>query len=164
MLRQAGIELEWSDWDCAVSGGSAGENSDVCAVPFPRGDLWVYFIGPLEKLNPWVDRNALGLSLIPDTHEPATTAYVSWPRIQKLSAATSAGVTELLGLATAHEIGHLLFGAHGHAYQGIMRATWRLRDLKAKAWEEFQFTEDQARRLRAAVRARQQAGEFVATE
>ncbi len=84
-----------------------------------------YFVGPLEEHFRWVDHNALGYSIIPNTGERATMAYISLPRIQNLSASTSTGVAELLGLAIAHETGHLLFGSNEHANQGIMRALRR---------------------------------------
>jgi hypothetical protein len=108
----------------------------------------------LEAHFSWVDRHALGYSIIPHTHEVATMAFVSFIRIQQLSASTSVGVEDLLGLAVAHEIGHLLFGTNEHANYGLMRAQWRLRDLEAKAWNEFEFTKDQVKRLRAAILVR----------
>jgi hypothetical protein len=152
VLGQAGIAAEWSD--CTVVGGVARTDSPSCAAPLHSRDLVVYFVDRLEAHFSWVDGNALGYSIIPDTHELASMAYVSYSRIQKLSASTSAGAEDLLGLAVAHEIGHLLFGTLDHANEGIMRAPWRLRDLKAKAWDEFQFTKEQGTKLRSAVEVR----------
>jgi len=133
----------------------AGKNSP-CDVSSP-GKLVLYFVGPLEEHFNGVDRHALGYSIIPDSHALATMAYISYPRIQKLSARTSAEVADLLGLAVAHESAHLLFGSRDHANQGLMRAKWRLRDLENKAWNEFQFTREQLSRLHSAVEARVQA-------
>jgi hypothetical protein len=162
VLRRAGIEAEWSD--CTVIGGMGRSDSPPCAASLRATDLVVYFVDRLEAHFPWVNQNALGYSIIPDTHEPASMAYVSYPRIQKLSASTSASAEDLLGLAVAHEIGHLLFGSNQHANQGIMRAKWRLRDLEAKAWDEFQFTQNQGKQLRVGVEARRQADELRAIE
>ena len=161
VLRQAGIEAEWND--CTVVGRVARSDSPSCAAPLHSRDLVVYFVDRLEAHFSWVDRNALGYSIIPDTHELASMAYVSYPRIQKLSASTSSGAEYLLGLAVAHEIGHLLFGSNQHANQGIMRASWRLRDLETKAWDEFQFTKEQGKELRVGVEARRQTDELRAT-
>lgn len=152
VFRQAGIDLGWSD--CTVKRSSSGRASSPCESPGPAGIL-VYFVGPLEEHFKWVDQNALGYSIIPEA-KPGTMAYISYPRIKNLSDSTSAGVPDLLGLAVAHEIGHLLFGSHSHANQGIMRAPWRLHDLQGKAWNEFEFTGDQASRLRVAVQTRLQ--------
>jgi hypothetical protein len=161
VLRQAGIEAEWSD--CTVVGGVMRSDSPSCAAPLHCRDLVVYLVDRLEAHFSWVDQNALGYSIIPDTHELASMAYVSYSRIQHLSASTSAGAEDLLGLAVAHEIGHLLFGSNQHANQGIMRAPWRFRDLEAKAWDEFEFTKEQGKRLRAGVEVRRQADELLAT-
>jgi hypothetical protein len=152
VLRRSGIETEWSD--CTVIGSVARSGSPSCAAPLRSRDLVVYFVDRLEAHLSWVDRNALGYSIIPETHELASMAYVSYSRIQHLSASTSANAEDLLGLAVAHEIGHLLFGTLDHANQGIMRTPWRLRDLEAKAWDEFHFTKEQGKRLRRAVEAR----------
>jgi hypothetical protein len=38
-----------------------------------------------------------------------------------------------------------------------------LRDLEAKAWDEFQFTKEQGKRLRTGVEVRRQADELRAT-
>jgi len=161
VLRQAGIEAEWSD--CTVIGGVMRSDSPSCAAPLHSRDLVVYFVDRLEGHFSWVDRNALGYSIIPDTHELASMAYVSYSRIQHLSASTSASPEDLLGLAVAHEIGHLLFGTLDHSNQGIMRVPWPLRALKTQAWEEFQFTKEQRKRLRAGVEVRRQADELRAT-
>lgn len=154
VLQEAEIVLEWKD--CTVTENSFGIQASPCPPPSFSGSLLLYFVGPLEKHLRWVEEKALGYSIIPETHEPATMAYVSWPRIQKLSAATSIDAAELLGLAVAHEIGHLLFGAHNHANQGIMRASWKLRDLVNRGGE-LHFTRDQSQRLRAAAHARLRA-------
>ena len=154
VLQEVGIEPEWRD--CIMARSSSRNDTLVCQGT-SSGALLFYFVGPLEAHFKWVAQNALGYSIIPDTPEPATMAYVSWPRIRKLSATTSADEAELLGLAMAHEIGHLLLGSHDHANQGIMRAPWKLKDLETKAWEEFHFTRDQAQRLHSAVKARLRA-------
>lgn len=152
VLRQAGVELNWSD--CTVSRSASGSLSSPCDSPAQSGALVVYFVGPLEAHFHWVDENALACSIIPHANEPATMTYISYPRIRTLSDSTSAGVADLLGLAVAHEIAHLLLGSHEHANQGIMRAYWPWQDLHAEAWGKFQFSRDEANRLRTAVRAR----------
>jgi hypothetical protein len=41
-----------------------------------------------------------------------------------------------------------------------MRAPWRFRDLEDKAWDEFEFTNKQKKRLRESVELRRQADEL----
>lgn len=58
VLRQAGIEAEWSD--CTVVGGVARSDSPSCAASLHSRDLVVYFVDRLEAHFSWVDSNALG--------------------------------------------------------------------------------------------------------
>lgn len=160
VLRQAGIEAEWSD--CTVIGGQVRNDIPSCAVPLRSRDMVVYFVDRLEARFRWVDQNALGYSIIPDAHEFASMAYISYPRIQRLSDTTSAGTEDLLGLAIAHEIGHLLLGPNEHTNRGLMRARWRWQDLQSKAWGEFEFAAEQRKKLRAGVEARKKADELRA--
>jgi hypothetical protein len=151
VFQNVGIALQWSD--CTVRLSISGSAFSPCGSLGSLG-VAVYLVGPLEAHFKWVGQQALGYSVIPNTHAQATMAFVSYPRIRRLSLSTSFGAAGLLGLAVAHEIGHLLFGSQDHANQGLMRSTWRLKDLQAKAWDEFEFTRDQSKRLRAAVRER----------
>ena len=151
LLSKAGIQLEWTG--CLAKRGTPGTVPSPCDASARPNDLVLYFVGPLEKHLKWADYCALGYSIIPDGYESATMAYVSYPRVQRLSAYTSIEEAEVLGLAVAHEIGHLLFGSRDHTNQGIMRASWQLRDLENRGWE-LHFTRDESQRLRAAVRAR----------
>jgi hypothetical protein len=117
-----------------------------------RIDLVLYLVARLEDHAPYAERSALGYSITPDNGARATFAYVCYARVKKVVSAFSAG--ELLGLAIAHEIGHLLLGKNSHSNAGLMRPRWPSRDLEAKHWEEFTFTSEQVRRLRAAILAR----------
>lgn len=151
LLSEARIQLEWTG--CITNQGASGSTPSPCAVSARSTDLVLYFVGPLEQHSKWASHNALGYSIIPNGNEFATMAYVSYPRIQRLSADTRVDVAELFGLAVAHEIGHLLFGSRDHADLGIMRAPWRVRDLENRD-PELNFTQDQSRRLRAGVQKR----------
>ena len=64
---------------------------------------------------------------------------------------------EILGLAAAHEIGHLL--SQSHSDRGIMRPSWNREDFGVSPQGAFKFTPDQANQMRAevATRGREQA-------
>jgi len=151
LLTEAGIRLEWTG--CITNHGASGSVPSPCDASPHSTDLVLYFVGPLEDHFKRVNCSALGYSIIPDGYESGTMAYVSYLRIQNLSVYTSVNVAELLGLAVAHEIAHLLFGSRDHTDQGIMRASWDLRDIENRGWQ-LHFTRDQSQRLRASVRAR----------
>jgi hypothetical protein len=155
VLREARIEAEWDD--CPLPAGKPRADSPTCAAPLRATDLLLYLVDRLEAHFPYVASTALGYSIIPDGHGLASMTYVSYSRILKLFASTSAEAKDLLGLAVAHEIGHLLFGTLDHANQGIMRASWPLRVLETRAWDDLQFTKEQGKRLRRAVEERDRA-------
>jgi hypothetical protein len=109
----------------------------------------------VERLNsdaPQVSRGALGYCIIPDGGELATKAYICYSCTKVLLSAFR--VPELLGLAMAHEIGHLLLHSNEHSRRGIMKAVWQRPDLEDGYWDEFRFTKDQAKRLRASIALR----------
>jgi hypothetical protein len=145
VLQRVGLQAMWQD--CTV--GNPNRNSSGCDMQTTRIDLVLYLVARLEAHASNVDRRALGYSLIPRNGERATMAYVSYARVRTVLSVFRA--EELLGLAVAHEIGHLLLGTNRHSNSGLMRAPWRNKDLDSGDWEEFTFTSEQAERLRAAV-------------
>ena len=146
VLQRVGLQAIWQD--CTVS--NPNRDSKGCDAQTTRIDLVLYLVAQLEAHAPNVDRRALGYSLIPRNGERATMAYVSYARVKTVL--STFREEELLGLAVAHEIGHLLLGTNTHSNAGLMRAPWRSKDLDSGDWEEFTFTNEQARRLRAAIR------------
>jgi hypothetical protein len=149
VLLGAGLHAIWQD--CTI--GSANRDSSGCDMHPTKIDLTLYLVSRLEEHAPQVHRTALGYSLIPDDGEPATMAYVCYARVGRVRSGFRP--EELLGLAMAHEIGHLLLGTNSHANYGLMRAPWTPKDLAAGRWEQFRFTTQQAGQLRAAIRGRE---------
>jgi hypothetical protein len=60
----------------------------------------------------------------------------------------------LLGLAIAHEFGHLLLGPHAYSAKGIMRANWGHNDILNGARGQLRFIAEQTLRIRANVESR----------
>jgi hypothetical protein len=58
----------------------------------------------------------------------------------------------LLGATMAHEIGHLLLGRDAHSLNGVMAPRFRRREMEMAARGELRFTDDQMKRIRAALR------------
>ena len=151
ILGKAGIHTTWQDCLPRID---QNRSTPSCDDDLSKVVLSVYLVERLERTFPSLHRNALGFSIIPKENEGATMAYVGYPRLCVLASSISFRAEELLGLAMAHELGHLLLGTNAHSNHGIMRATWRRRDLYARYWEEFEFTQEQTKRLRAAVLSR----------
>lgn len=61
-------------------------------------------------------------------------------------------VADLLGAVAAHELGHLLLGSDAHSQIGIMQAVWQKESLRAIQMGTFQFTPNQAARMRSRLR------------
>lgn len=57
----------------------------------------------------------------------------------------------ILGLAIAHEMGHLLLPHNTHSDTGIMRATWDREDLKRGANGKLVFSEKEAQLIRSGL-------------
>ena len=67
------------------------------------------------------------------------------------TAARNVGVTsvsDVLGCALAHEIGHLLLHSASHSSEGVMRANLRSADLKKAAQRQLTFTAEQREAIR----------------
>lgn len=60
----------------------------------------------------------------------------------------------VLGHILAHEIGHLLLGAHSHAKSGVMTAVWGERQLRLAETATLLFNKSQAKRMQKQVSAR----------
>ena len=152
VLSSAGLEAIWLD--CTKHGDSSS--------PDPAGSMRsgnlnfvMNIVNRLEESYPWVHRAALGFSVIPADGEFGSTSYVSLPRVRALAAPGHVSEAKLLGLAMAHELGHLLLGTADHSYRGIMRAFWPARYFENFDASEFLFTNNQVKRLRASVFARE---------
>ena len=144
ILQRAGLRAIWQN--CTVA--DANRDALGCeAHPAPI-DLTLYLVGRLEDHAPYVDKNALGYSIVPGHGAPATMAYVSYARVRPLNSGFRK--EELLGLAMVHEIGHLLLRTNEHANHGLMMANWPRKHVESGSWAEFAFTPDEARRLRVA--------------
>ena len=157
VLQRVDLQAIWQD--CTV--GNPNRDSLGCDMHPTQIDLVLYLVAQLEAHAPNVDNRALGYSLIPRNGERATMAYVCYARVRTVLSMFRA--EELLGLAVAHEIGHLLLGKNKHSSSGLMRAPWRSKDLDAGDREQFTFTSEQVGRLRAAVLVRMTKGEQAST-
>ena len=96
----------------------------------------------------------MGFSLVSGSKEPAylSTVFVNvvW------SVAHGAGVDprDLLGLAIAHELGHVLLNTNSHARTGLMRANWSRAELRRADESDSRFLSNEAATMRQAVEGR----------
>jgi len=91
---------------------------------------------------------AIGVAPTPADGTRGSLAYVFSDRVIAFAQSNRLFVTSVLGLALAHEIGHLLLPANAHTADGIMRANWNPALFQPRAPGLPGFVPEQARLLR----------------
>jgi hypothetical protein len=104
-----------------------------------------------------VRRSIFGYAAPSTPQRFSNRAALFWDRIQDHCEAFALDPDALLGIALAHEIGHLLLGPRGHASRGMMRCPWTKEDIVNAARGRLQFDERELRHLRAGALARMRA-------
>jgi len=158
IFRQAGLETRWAD--------SVLNAQDD---PEPFGGHLIYNFSDIQlSILPREMSDRFGLpknvmGVVPRTD--AQIAYVFDGTVEFLSQTTLSAYrtghidrrvseSQILGIAIAHELGHLLLDLQGHSADGIMRGEWGLTDLRNAAFGMLLFTPEQAEVLRANARSR----------
>jgi hypothetical protein len=156
-FQDAGIDLAWMR--CSPPCPSASGAGDL--------DLRIVSRPPTET-----GADAIGLALLRPEGDCGTIAYLFFDRLEALawemSQTTSPGTWGMLtgpswvgawkslglGVAMAHELGHLLLGANSHSAGGIMNKVWTRNTLLHAFGGQSRFTSVQAVQLRKGVMSR----------
>jgi len=150
ILNNAGLEVGWVD--CPLSAEDSAFYP-ACRNPMSGADFTIRILGAEDAPRVALHRDALGQALECQGDYTGCSAYIFYRDVQELARDGDASEYQLLGHALAHEIGHLLLGAHSHASEGIMRAEWRQQELYTIARAHLFFTDEQSKRMRAQVAA-----------
>jgi hypothetical protein len=143
ILGAAGIQAVWLDCD---------SRDRPCSAPPLAIDLWLQL---LRERPPTLEPDTAGYALlVPDCATGCGYAAVSYPAIQAAAHDWGGDPISLLGATIAHEIGHLLLGAHSHAREGVMAPRFGREQLNQAGRGSLLFTASQAQRLRVGVRER----------
>ena len=96
--------------------------------------------------------HVFGLSMY-SKDKPGHLAYVFYHRVEDFVRARNLHEhkARLLGLAIAHEIGHLLLPLYPHSSRGVMRARWDRQDFELAARGNLEFTPKQTEIIRREV-------------
>lgn len=105
---------------------------------------------------------ALGYALVDTAGRQGTVATIFLERVEWLAAAAGTPADDLLGLAIAHEVGHLLLGTTHHARRGLMRAEWTAGELRARRPADWAFPPTEGSALRSGLARRLGTGPGVA--
>jgi len=150
VLQQAGLNIVWAD--CWAGGRrQPADEAPRCQEPV-GGDI----VLRLQKTRV-ADRSkfvSMGFSLVKtkDAAPFLSTVYVD----RAYSVAQVAGIDapRVLGLAIAHEIGHVLLNSNTHSATGLMRADWSRNELRKRNDAAWHFLETEAAHVRASALAR----------
>ena len=146
VLAAAGIDVTW-----LMCGRSGGANPPACERPLDRGERSVRLV-QLPGVTSHRGELELGYSLVDTRAAAGALATVYADRVQWLAARASADFAGLLGMAVAHEIGHLLLGTNLHNTAGIMRAVWTTKEMQHHDASDWMFSPDESATMLRALR------------
>ena len=144
ILQEAGVNVVWTD--CWAGGRrELAETVGRCEEPV-GGDV----VLRLQKTRE-TDRSrfvSMGYSLvgIPDAAPFLATVYVD--RAESVARGAGIDPRRVLGLAIAHEVGHVLLNSNSHAPSGLMRADWSRTELRRQDPAAWHFLETEAAQVR----------------
>jgi hypothetical protein len=91
--------------------------------------------------------SVMGVALASD--ECGGTLSVSYAQVLRVAGQYRQPVPDILALAMAHEVGHLLLPPPSHSATGIMRAEWDGDDIRRAVVGQLTFTTTEASLIRA---------------
>ena len=143
-MASAGITVDWRD--C-----SRGGAAHPCRTVRSTGDLVVRIL-PASSQRPGAGVE-LGFAPIDPSGRATVIATVYYDVVERVAGRTGLDPHALLGRAIAHEVGHLLLRAPGHGRSGLMRPLWNDAELTQNRPEDWAFSDEESRQLRAAAQA-----------
>lgn len=145
ILAKAGVDVQWID--CHRS-----PVPPACLTVAEPDRLFLTIV--TEDDARIFGNDVLGRSIPGSGDSQGVYARVFYRHIQAKAKQESIFPAELLGLAVAHELGHLLLGPRSHSAQGIMRANWNHRDMELGTKGQLLFTDRQSQLIRVNVQSR----------
>lgn len=150
VLQQAGVNIVWAE--CWVGDRQPSSAPARCHEPV-GGDI----VLRLQKTG-GADRSkfvSMGFSLVGTAGAAPFLATVYVDRVESVARGAGIDARPVLGLAIAHEIGHVLLNSNTHAPSGLMRADWSRNELRRKDAVAWHFLDSEAAHIRAAAAERQ---------
>jgi hypothetical protein len=149
VFLQAGVNLEWLD--CGLPSASDTQRAICTDSLFPT-HLHLRLIGHPLHLEDDALRVALGVSYLAEDGV-GFQADVFCDRVMQLQYESQVDPAILLGIVSAHELGHLLLGT-GHTADGVMQAACGQQQTSALRQRWLKFSSNSAERIRLVLDAR----------
>jgi hypothetical protein len=147
----AGVAIEWLDCTPVLRGLPAPEG---CGGETRATSLIIQLVSEkMAKAVP-VPKSVFGYATPVTSKRFSNRAILFADRIRDHCEAFGLDAAVLLGMAIAHEIGHLLLERPGHGASGLMRCPWKRRDVVDAARGRLSFTSDQLALLHEGAVAR----------
>ena len=146
IYRQAGVETRWPT---SLSHESKAAQTAAFTVAILSEDQ-------VERLSAAVIPNSMGV-VTRTLEEGGRVAYVFYDRVHMFTGPNRLHRALVLGVAIAHEIGHLLLPYNTHSQTGLMRPCWTTADLQLAQHGRLLFTAEQGKLLRTHVAALRQS-------
>jgi len=143
-IASAGVRVQWRD--C-----SRGGAAHPCKTVRDAGDL-VVRIMPIAARATTTEEVELGFAPIDPAGRATVIATVYYDVVERVARRTGIPANELLGRAMAHEIGHLLLRAPGHAPSGLMRPLWTDDELVRNHPDDWTFSDADRQHLQTVAR------------
>ncbi len=107
-------------------------------------------IVPNRMIGDWAGQHdLLGFSLVPANGKMGVIGGAYYERIEQLSRRLGGDSALILGYVMAHELGHLLLGAHSHAPSGIMSYPLTRKELALACQGQLDFARSEVGKIRA---------------
>lgn len=107
-------------------------------------------IVPNRMIGDWAGQHdLLGFSLVPANGKMGFVGGAYYERIEQLARRLGGDTALVLGYVMAHELGHLLLGAHSHAHSGIMSYPLTRKELALASQGQLDFARSEVGRIRA---------------
>ena len=141
IFHAAGIDVVWVN--CL---NDPGLIKDACRHPLDSREFVLHIVPTGKTRSDLV----FGISYLDDD---GTGRYsdIFFDHIEEGHRRFGANVAQLMGSAAAHELGHLLLGAHAHSQTGIMTAVWERDTLLRISMRNLLFSREQASRMQARI-------------
>lgn len=131
VFSRAGVEVAWDD------AGATGFRVQV-------------LLRPRNPQSAPGKPRVMGVALAADERRAVLSLY--FDGVTDVARRHGAPVSDVLGIALAHEMGHVLLPPPSHSRDGIMKASWEGDDIRHALLSELAFTDVQAEQMRTRLR------------
>ncbi|HEX7794891.1 MAG TPA: hypothetical protein VF456_11100 [Vicinamibacterales bacterium] len=145
IFEEAGVQVEWIG--CGLEGRPPDSHTSTSAAA-----INVVIISRETKALSPIPPDVLGAVM--RDNDAREVGWVFFRRIEHASEAYALNSGVVLGHAIAHEVGHLLLPRGTHGSSGLMRASWRMDDMRDAGQNHLRFSPAEAAIIRARLAAR----------